>query len=114
MARIIVSENGVLTHISYNLRENISIGRSNDNSVTLEDDSISAHHAMISLEQDEKGRIVYVLEDLGSRSGIYINKSRVERTPLKHKDVIRIGRQQFTFFNYKDLISTLNDESITR
>jgi pSer/pThr/pTyr-binding forkhead associated (FHA) protein len=43
----------------------------------------------------EKGE--YVLTDAGSRTGTFVNDSRVEKTVLHEGDVIRVGNAQFQF-----------------
>ncbi len=51
---------------------------------------ISRHHAIIRIEEDG-----YMLEDLNSTNGTYINNFRIEpplRYPLKHRDELRFGQ----------------------
>jgi transcriptional regulator with GAF, ATPase, and Fis domain len=73
-----------------------SIGRSAGNTVPLDDPHVSRHHAVIRVHED--GR--YVLSDLGSSNGTFVNDHRVllpER--LAHKDVVRIGGTSLTFIH---------------
>ncbi|MDX9720280.1 MAG: FHA domain-containing protein, partial [Myxococcota bacterium] len=64
----------------------VSIGRLPDNTIRLQSQSISRHHAKITLEG---GRIV--LQDLGSSNGSYINGKRVEKQELHVGDKFRCG-----------------------
>ncbi len=110
MARIIYSENGVLKKEYIRLSEKISIGRSENNLVQLDDGSISDQHAIIRAELDDHGRRIFILQDLDSKQGCYLNSHRIKQHQLRHKDRIRIGQQQFIFFDHKDYLSKLNDE----
>jgi len=74
----------------------ITIGRAGDNDVVLEFDlEISGRHAKI-IKEDVK----YIIEDLGSTNGTFVNGSRINSpVTLKHKDKIRTGYVKFTFLN---------------
>lgn len=62
------------------------IGRLGENQLTLRDGRISRRHARILFEQGH-----YVLEDLGSRHGLFVNGERVSRHLLRHGDRISFG-----------------------
>ena len=49
-----------------------TIGRLPDNSVQIDNLAVSGHHAKIAWETDH-----YVVEDLGSLNGTYVNNERV-------------------------------------
>jgi hypothetical protein len=69
--------------------ETITVGRQEDNVLILADPQVSAHHAVISW-QPESG--VYIIKDLGSAKGTYVNEVRVSGPQiLRHGDVIRMG-----------------------
>jgi len=67
----------------------LTIGRSPDNLVHLEDELVSAHHCIVLRIEDE----VHVL-DLQSQSGTLINGSPIRFAPLAQGDVLRVGRAQ--------------------
>ncbi len=55
--------------------------------------SVSRRHAQIAREDD-----TYVLSDLGSGSGVYVNGARIGRNRVRDGAVIRIGQDvQYTF-----------------
>lgn len=63
------------------------IGRSRENELVLDEDQVSGHHALMFYWEG-----VVWMEDLGSRSGTYVNGERVDRcVPLHDKDLIEIG-----------------------
>ena len=67
----------------------ISIGRSVDCVLDIDDDYASGHHAQ--LWQDSAGR--WVITDLQSTNGTYVNGKRItEPTPMGVNDILRIGR----------------------
>jgi pSer/pThr/pTyr-binding forkhead associated (FHA) protein len=71
-----------------------TIGRLPDNSVQIDNLAVSGHHAKISWDQD-----YYVVEDLGSLNGTYVNNERVGKATLKHGDRIKIGKHLVEFRN---------------
>lgn len=69
------------------------LGRSPDCHVTIEDPLVSRKHARILI-----GAGGAVVEDLGSRNGIRVNGDVIKKpTPLKDRDRLRIGMQEFVF-----------------
>src|SRR5277367_6486365 len=62
------------------------IGRQGENNLVLRDNRISRSHARITLENG-----AYVVEDLESRHGVFVNGQRVQRHPLKDGDRIDFG-----------------------
>jgi adenylate cyclase len=72
-----------------------SIGRGANNSVLIEDGSVSRKHAIIDCEA---GSDCY-LTDAGSRNGTFLNGSRLAgRTRLRHGDRMKIGTVPVTFW----------------
>ena len=73
-------------------REQVLIGRSAKCDVHLDQDSVSRNHCRI---QRVDGR--YVLSDLGSTNGTYVNDELVDETALREGDQIKIGRSILKF-----------------
>jgi pSer/pThr/pTyr-binding forkhead associated (FHA) protein len=71
-----------------------TIGRLPDNSVQIDNLAVSGHHARVSWETDH-----YVVEDLGSLNGTYVNNERVGKATLKHGDLVKIGKHLVEFKN---------------
>ena len=84
------------------IKDFLSIGREKQNLLVLDDSFVSRRHARIEKKQD-KG--TYILKDMDSQNGVYLNGSRIQIAILNHNDNIQIGGQQFTFsyerFNHK-------------
>ncbi|MEX0788706.1 MAG: FHA domain-containing protein [Anaerolineales bacterium] len=72
----------------YRLSVTNLIGRAADNSICLDDSTISAYHARLSFQGGQ-----WWLEDLGSRNGTGVNDLAIEE-PLvvTYGDRIRVGR----------------------
>ncbi len=65
-----------------------SIGRAVRSTVSLDDEFLSAEHALLSWRDG-----TWWVEDLGSRNGTFVNGVRVTRTvPVSIGDVIEVGR----------------------
>jgi serine phosphatase RsbU (regulator of sigma subunit) len=62
------------------------MGRHGDNELVLRDSRASRHHAQIAFEAGH-----YVLEDLKSSYGVYVNGRRVEQRQLRNTDRIEFG-----------------------
>lgn len=67
-------------------------GREDSADITLEDRSVSRKHAVI-----ERLSSLYVINDLGSTNGTYVNGKRVDSQPLQCGDRVRLGDQIFKF-----------------
>lgn len=63
------------------------IGRETDNDVVLDDPATSRHHAEILFRDGH-----YVVTDLRSANGTYVNEERVSERALADGDAIRIGQ----------------------
>ena len=68
-------------------------GRHPDCDIFLDDITVSRHHAEIT-----KTDTGYAVRDAGSLNGTYVNRERVEESPLAHGDEVQIGRFKLVFF----------------
>lgn len=79
--------------IAYSLEHGATLGRG-DVEIRLEDPFASTRHAQIGRQGS-----VFVLEDLGSTNGTYLNDEPLDGPrPLHHGDRIRIGDNELTYF----------------
>ncbi|MBZ5596437.1 MAG: adenylate/guanylate cyclase domain-containing protein [Acidobacteriia bacterium] len=70
------------------------IGRATTNHILLADDLVSRYHAVIQRTEDDR----YLLADLGSRNGTFLNDTRVNAPViLRDSDRITIGTAVITF-----------------
>jgi pSer/pThr/pTyr-binding forkhead associated (FHA) protein len=71
-----------------------TIGRLPSHPICIENLGISRHHAFILGDIEKK---VFILEDLQSLNGTYVNKKRVHKWLLNPNDVITIGQHALEF-----------------
>ena len=69
------------------------IGRSQDNEMTILDDSISRRHAEIQRETDGQ----FVVYDRDSTNGVYVNNFKITKHLLSEGDIIEIGDVNLRF-----------------
>ncbi len=99
MASIVQLVDGVVAN-RFELSENgLKFGRTTDNQVIIDDLAVSSEHAEISALKEDNGDIQYVLKDLQSTNGTFINEQKIDQQLLRHKDIIRVGWNSFTFIN---------------
>ncbi len=76
--------------------KSLTIGRRNDNDVVIQNLAVSGHHAKIDCVGDG-----FVLIDLQSKNGSFVNEKLVSSHWLKDGDVINIGKH-FLLFSYQE------------
>lgn len=76
----------------------VSIGRSHDNTVVIDDPRISRHHLEIRVIQDN-----FVVFDLNSTGGTYVNGQRVNQGLLYPGDLISLAGVNLVFIQDKQL-----------
>jgi hypothetical protein len=72
--------------------ERVSIGRTPDAGVFLDDVTVSRNHALLVHRQDG-----YYIDDLGSLNGTYVNRRRIESHKLEDGDEIQIGKYKLSY-----------------
>ncbi|MBI4817854.1 MAG: FHA domain-containing protein [Deltaproteobacteria bacterium] len=80
------------------------IGRAPDVDVRTLDPRASKRHAELVLDND-----AYVVTDLGSANGTYLNTERITTRRLRHDDVIVVGATQFVYQCPEEFVITMVD-----
>lgn len=92
MAKLILRfEQNILKEVGLG-QETLTIGRLPDNVLQIDNLAVSGHHAKIYWDQDH-----YVVEDLGSLNGTYVNNQRVGKSALRSGDQVTIGKHLVQF-----------------
>jgi ABC-type multidrug transport system ATPase subunit/pSer/pThr/pTyr-binding forkhead associated (FHA) protein len=88
----------------------LTIGRSPENDIVLDHPAVSRKHAQIV----QKGAgDIYILEDLGSSNGTYVNGIKVvQPVTLKKGDIIHIGAVKLTYS--PEMIQSVDESSQLR
>ncbi|MBN1384899.1 MAG: FHA domain-containing protein [Elusimicrobia bacterium] len=70
----------------------LTVGRKEDNDIVIDNPAVSGHHAKIYQQGNS-----YVVEDLGSTNGTFINEKKVLKAALKNSDQIGLAKHTLTF-----------------
>ena len=81
----------------------VVIGRETSATLCIADASVSRRHSQIEKENSQ-----FVIQDLESLNGTFINDVPVKRRKLQHGDRLRIGDSQFIFLLHDSDISSSN------
>ena len=73
-------------------QDRMSIGRTPDAAVFLDDVTVSRNHALLVRRQDG-----YYIDDLGSLNGTYVNRRRIESHKLSDGDEIQVGKYKLSY-----------------
>ncbi len=72
--------------------DKVTVGRLPDNTVQLEHDAVSGHHAELIKKGDD-----YVLRDLNSTNGTRVNGQRILEFRLTHQDIMHFGSLELQY-----------------
>jgi hypothetical protein len=90
-------QNSVLKEVPVG-RNEVSIGRSPENGIMIDNPAVSHFHARVF---NEDGRLM--LEDFGSLNGTFVNGQRVKMVALKAGDSVGIGKHTIVISESRDL-----------
>jgi pSer/pThr/pTyr-binding forkhead associated (FHA) protein len=83
----------IISGTTYELVDNlVTVGRSPDNAIVIDNPSVSARHAQLQLAGE-----TYRLKDLGSTNGTQVNGKPVTETLLSFDDRVRFGAAEARF-----------------
>ena len=72
--------------------DRVSIGRSPDAGVFLDDVTVSRNHALLVRRREG-----FYIDDLGSLNGTYVNRRRIESHLLADGDEIKVGKYKLSY-----------------
>ncbi|MEZ5216932.1 MAG: FHA domain-containing protein [Ilumatobacteraceae bacterium] len=77
------------------LREVLTrLGRHPASEISLDDITVSRRHAEITRDGEQ-----YLVRDVGSLNGTYVNQHRIDEVALTHGDELQVGKFRLVFFN---------------
>ena len=92
-AALVIRSGGGRSGESFTIdQDRMSIGRTPDAAVFLDDVTVSRNHALVVHREDG-----YYIDDLGSLNGTYINRRRIESHRLEDGDEIQIGKYKMSY-----------------
>ncbi|OGV89542.1 hypothetical protein A2Z41_02750, partial [Microgenomates group bacterium RBG_19FT_COMBO_39_10] len=74
--------------------EMVTIGRVDDNTIKVDNMAVSSHHAKLIRENGD-----YVLIDLNSLNGTFVNGQKISKWILKNNDFITIGKHTLVYID---------------
>lgn len=87
----------------------IYIGKSTDNDIVIADSFVSRKHLRITMQSNGE----YLLEDLGSTNGTFVNGNRVQSKLLSPNDIVKIGDTVLPWQNYFKPAASISSPSET-
>ena len=97
---------GFMKRTVYRLLGSTTIGRGSDNTITVQDQSVSRHHAKVTLQGE-----TWIVEDVKSANGIVIDGKRVDKFTLKSNDTFKLGDVEFSFIENE---TPVDDDQFTK
>ena len=76
----------------------LTLGRDSANQIMIGDSAVSRKHCTITQASAD----VYEISDLDSHNGTFVNGVKIDRTPIRHGDRIRVGTSEFVFLTGED------------
>lgn len=92
MARLILTFNKQVIKEYPFLKESVTIGREEDNTIVISNLAVSGYHARI-----DKTGSDYIVTDLQSTNGTFVNNKKVVSQKLAHGDNILVGKHIILF-----------------
>jgi pSer/pThr/pTyr-binding forkhead associated (FHA) protein len=92
MARLILMFNKQVIKEYPFLKDSITMGRKEDNTIMIDNLAVSGYHARIDKAGDD-----YILTDLQSTNGTFVNDQKVVSHKLAHGDNISVGKHVILF-----------------
>src|SRR3989338_86743 len=77
-----------------------TVGKKEGNDLMLDDKTVSRNHLEIAYVQDS-----FLLRDLGSTNGTYLNGSRVKEVYLSPGDIIKLGNSTMEFVAFDEKVA---------
>lgn len=74
-------------------KDAITIGRNESNDIQVDNLSVSKQHAKITKKEDR-----YVIEDLKSTNGTYLNEKTISSADLNDQDLVTIGKHTLEIY----------------
>lgn len=96
MPEIIIKLGDNVVHKYFIDKNYVTIGRSPENEISIENLAVSREHAAISKTGGQ-----YFVEDLNSANGTFVNGVRISKTEILDKDIVSIGKHRLHFYHQR-------------
>jgi pSer/pThr/pTyr-binding forkhead associated (FHA) protein len=92
MLQILLKFNEIVLKVFQSDKAEITIGRNMKNDIQIDNLAVSNFHAKVERSGDN-----YVIEDLNSTNGTYLNEKKISKSELQDGDTADIGKHSLTF-----------------
>ena len=92
MARLILMFNKQVVKEYPLLKESVTIGRNEDNTITIDNLAVSGYHARVDIAGPD-----FLLTDLQSTNGTFVNDKKILSHKLNHGDNVIVGKHVVLF-----------------
>jgi pSer/pThr/pTyr-binding forkhead associated (FHA) protein len=109
MARLILMFNKQVVKEYPLIKDSVSIGRNDDNTIMIDNLAVSGYHARIDMAGS-----AYILTDLQSTNGTFVNDEKIVSHKLVHGDNIGIGKHVLLFVATEEAKETGQKASLNK
>ena len=102
--KVAVAEKGVVTEHTFD-KDVITLGAMEGNDLVVDDDTVSREHCRIYVADG-----AYMIEDLDSTNGTFVNRVRIKTAWLNHNQVIGMGKTEIRFQPIDERVRILPSE----
>jgi pSer/pThr/pTyr-binding forkhead associated (FHA) protein len=89
---VLLFEGRVLKETAVSHTAAVTIGRLPDNTIVIDNSAVSSRHVRIAREGPQ-----FVVEDLESTNGTFVNGDKITKRALRHGDTILVGKHKIFF-----------------
>jgi transcriptional regulator with GAF, ATPase, and Fis domain len=100
--KLLIREGDDEREVTFDAKSEISVGAMDDNDLVIRDDTVSRYHCKIVQEGES-----YVLVDLDSTNGSFINRVRIREAFLKPNCTISLGKTNIKFLPIDERVRVL-------
>ncbi len=91
---VLIVRNGALAGTRFPLNLTLTrVGRHPESEIVLDDITVSRRH--VDVERAASG---YIVRDVGSLNGTYVNQHRIDQAALQQGDELQVGKFRLVFF----------------
>jgi pSer/pThr/pTyr-binding forkhead associated (FHA) protein len=89
---VLLFEGRVLKETAVSHTAAVTVGRLSDNTIVIDNSAVSSRHIRIAREGPQ-----FVVEDLESTNGTFVNGDKITKRALRHGDTILVGKHKIFF-----------------
>jgi two-component system, cell cycle response regulator len=86
-------------------KDEFILGRGSDCDIQVDRDSVSRRHAKVYKKGD-----AWLIQDLGSTNGSYVNDNQIDDAPIRDGDLLKIGAAIFKFLTGANVETSYHEE----